>query len=94
MTLDELIQAAMNEIGVPQPGYPAPVANAYEHLEAARAIIAKGRIRATIIWQNGDCWREQDCFCIPVGDARHHGPGGGQLGNATSIPLDEEALDA
>ena len=46
MNLDELIQAAMNEIGVPQPGYPAPVANAYEHLEAARAIIAKGRIRS------------------------------------------------
>ena len=80
MTLDELIQAAMNEIGVPQPGYPAPVANAYEHLEAARAIIAKGEE-----WLREPDWpaelvRKQDLHKMPEHTVR-----------VLVIPLDKEA---
>lgn len=33
--LHKAIRAAMNELGVPQPGYPQPVANAYDHLHRA-----------------------------------------------------------
>jgi hypothetical protein len=31
------LRAALNELGVPGPGYPAPVANAVEHINAALA---------------------------------------------------------
>lgn len=34
-TMAEAIQRALNELGVPQPGYPQPVANAVEILSAA-----------------------------------------------------------
>ena len=81
MNLDELIQAAMNEIGVPQPGYPAPVANAYEHLEAARAIIAKGETW----WRCADC---KDFSGTPGLCYRNL-----QRTPFLVIPLDEEAPD-
>ena len=41
--LREAIDYALHELGVTQPGYPAPVANAIAHLNAAVATLAGGR---------------------------------------------------
>lgn len=50
------IREMMNELGVPQPGYPAPIANAYRIGEKALAPEPAGPIdaHAKYTWQPGD----------------------------------------